>query len=173
MNGSAMPYFLTSQDIQYLSTTTPVYYTPEPSVISWFPDRYLSLAAPVIAYWSFSLFFLFLDNSGWKWLNKYRIHESEEVTSRNLVSLGEVVRAVIVQHTIQTALGFVVLEDMVSGDGVDHLGNMLSWAPTVAWAITSMLGQKSGRHLLETNGALLLYILYWWAIPLTKLFIAM
>lgn len=173
MNGTAIPYFLTRQNLQYLSTESPVYYTPETSVISWLPDRYLSLAAPVVAYWSFSLFFHFLDNSGWKWLDKYRIHESSEVTSRNLVSIGEVVRAVILQHVIQTVLGLFVLEDEVAGAGVDHLGNMLSWAPTMSWAITSVLGQETGRHVLETNGAQLLYNLYWWAIPLIKLFIAM
>ena len=61
---------------------------------------------PVVAYWSYSMFFHIIDV--YELAEQYRIHPSEEEKSRNKVTLHEVVRDVIFQHIIQTIAGFVV-----------------------------------------------------------------
>ena len=61
---------------------------------------------PVVAYWSYSMFFHIIDV--YELAEQYRIHPSEEEKSRNKVTLHEVVRDVIFQHIIQTIAGFAV-----------------------------------------------------------------
>ncbi|CDK28360.1 unnamed protein product [Kuraishia capsulata CBS 1993] len=77
----------------------------KPDLIHGLPDGLLSLAAPVIAYWIFSTFFHLVDL--YELAEKYRIHPSEEVLSRNTVSQAEVIHDVIVQHIVQTTVGYV------------------------------------------------------------------
>ncbi|KAI0955160.1 hypothetical protein AcW1_006828 [Taiwanofungus camphoratus] len=172
MNYTAPSFSPSASQLHYLSTTHPFYYSPRPHLVSWFPDQYLALAAPVAAYWISSFFFHCLDISGWKWLDKYRIHESEEVTKRNLVTRMQVVRAVLLQQVVQTIIGLFWMEDTVSGAGVDHVGAMLRMAPTFTSALL-VLGDKEGGRMMETNGAVLLYTLYWWAIPIAKFVLGM
>ncbi|KAF8324514.1 sphingosine hydroxylase [Amanita rubescens] len=98
-------------DWPYHSTAFPSYYSPRKNLIDGIPDSITAVSSPLIAYWTLSMFFHFLDMSGWKWLEKYRIHESEEVTSKNLVSRSQVLLAVIVQQAIQTALGLLWIQE--------------------------------------------------------------
>ncbi|KAI0372805.1 sphingosine hydroxylase [Pilatotrama ljubarskyi] len=173
MNATAMPFFLDGRQRHYLATHTPFYYTPRTSLVSWLPDHLLTLAVPVVAYWALSIFFHILDTSGWKWLDRYRLHESEEVKSRNLVSRGQVFWAVIFQQFVQTALGLWWIEEMPVGADVDHLANMLRLAEPMARAVTLVFGEKTGSQILATQGAEGLYTLYWWAIPSAKFFLGM
>ena len=158
---------------QYLANTRPVYYSPKHQLLTIAPDNILALAAPVIAYWSLSLVFHFLDISNWKWLDKYRIHESAEVQSRNLVTIGEVIRAVFWQHVVQTIIGYWWVEELPVGDQVDHmtamnimLGSLYNLAKTVA-------GEKAVSPLFEKHAHELVYAVYWWAIPTAKFFLGM
>ncbi|KAI0648813.1 sphingosine hydroxylase [Trametes meyenii] len=173
MNTTNTSTFLDANQLEYLSTHRPFYYVPAPSLLSSLPDHYFALAVPVIAYWVLSLFFHILDTSGWKWLDKYRIHDSEEVKTRNLVTRTQVVWAVIVQHTLQTALGLWWIEEAPGGDQVDHVANMLRLAPALETANKWVFGQDVGANLLATKGADGLYTLYWWAIPAAKFFLGM
>jgi sphinganine C4-monooxygenase len=75
--------------------TFPVYYCQKLDLFNGVPDYIVTLVAPIIAYWCFSLFFHALDMSGWKRLDKYRIHDSEEVQARNLVTRSEVVMCLL------------------------------------------------------------------------------
>ncbi|KAG6856572.1 hypothetical protein H0H87_003072 [Tephrocybe sp. NHM501043] len=127
-------------------TFMPFYYSFSPSLITGIRDSHLALASPIIAYWGLSLFFHFLDISGWKWLEKYRIHESVEVQSRNRATRTEVVWAVILQHAIQTVLGLFWLS--AEGEPVDHQN-------------------------IQAVGPDLVYYVYWWAIPTLQFFAAM
>lgn len=146
--------------------SSPFYYSFEPSLIAGIRDNHLALAAPIIAYWSLSLFFHFLDISGWKWLEKYRIHESKEVTARNRATRTEVVLAVILQHIIQTALGFLWLSP---GKPVNHVEKMQR--------ITAVLRQFTSwavdQENLEVVESPIVYYVYWWAIPAFQLISAM
>ncbi|KAG8220852.1 putative zinc-finger protein, partial [Butyriboletus roseoflavus] len=110
------------------------------------PDNILALAAPVVAYWTMSLFFHYLDMSNWAWLDKYRIHESDEVKSRNRATRSQVFWAVILQHVLQTMLGYYWLSD----------------PPKMS---PSKFGPDTGDYLLELRGADITYWLYWWGIP--------
>jgi sphinganine C4-monooxygenase len=83
-------------------------------------DKHLSLAAPILAYWGLSMLFHPLDVSQFAWLEKYRLHDSEEVKSRNLTSRADVVWAVFVQQIIQTVLGLVFLDEQGSESQYDH-----------------------------------------------------
>lgn len=85
----------------------PVNITPKPSVFSCMSDGMVSLIAPVVAYWGFSLMFHITDV--FELAEKYRIHDSEEVKSRNRVGRVEVFCEVIFQHIVQTTAGFLFL----------------------------------------------------------------
>ena len=171
MNSTAT--FLSPTHLRYLSTQYPIYYVPRVELLDGVPDHYLALAVPVIAYWVLSSFFHLLDISTFKWLDKYRIHESEEVKSRNLVSRTDVLIAVIFQHIVQTGMGYWWMEEKPTGSQVDHVANMLHLAPTFAHLVTLVLGQQSGQQFLAERGVDGLYTLYWWAIPLAKFFFGM
>lgn len=69
-------------------------------------DTHLALALPIIVYWTMGLFFQYLNEKNM--FPQYRLHTPEELESRNKCSLGEVVRAVIYQHILQTIGGLVV-----------------------------------------------------------------
>ncbi|KAI0793958.1 sphingosine hydroxylase [Fomes fomentarius] len=165
--------FLDEGQLRYLSTHTPVYYTSEARLWSPLPDHILAVAVPVIGYWISSLVFHVLDISNWKWLDKHRIHDSEEVKSRNLVTRAEVVRAVIFQQIVQTIVGLWWVDEKPTGEQVDHIANMLWLAPTLERVVTWALGQEVGRQLLANRGAEGLYTLYWWAIPAAKFMFGM
>ncbi|TCD68423.1 hypothetical protein EIP91_010824 [Steccherinum ochraceum] len=170
---STTSVLLTAQQRHFLSTNSPFYYSPRPDILASFPDHYLSLAAPVIAYWVSSCFFHILDMSDWRWLDKYRIHESSEVKSRNLVTRGEVIKAVIFQQVIQTILGLWWMEGAVAGDAIDHVGHMANMLPTIAGMMRAAFGHAVGKQLLEDYTAEVLYAIYWWAIPIARFFLGM
>ena len=172
-SGIRTPSMLSPGQAHYLSTARPVYYSPRAHLVDWLPDHLLALAVPVIAYWIASIFFHILDISEWKWLDKYRIHESAEVKTRNLVTRAQVIRAVILQQIVQTIIGFFWMEKKLSGELVDHVGNMQQLEPAVARILSWTLGEKTGARILDRDGALLLYAVYWWAIPSAKFLFGM
>lgn len=79
---------------------------PIPPLLSWISDFHLSLLLPVAAYWLMSLIFWYIDKKD-LW-SQYRLHTPDEFKSRNRVSKTEVLRSVILQQTIQTALGLLI-----------------------------------------------------------------
>jgi sphinganine C4-monooxygenase len=167
-----MSLFSNSQQL-YLSTVRPFYYVGSRSLLDIMPDHYLSLAAPVVAYWAASLLFHLLDISNARWLDKYRIHESAEVKSRNLASRWDVFTAVVLQHLIQTATGMWWMEDKPTGDAVEHLVPLVARAPLLLSLIRGLFGDKLGAQLWSTYGHQLAYGVYWWAIPIAKLLLGM
>ncbi|EPT00939.1 hypothetical protein FOMPIDRAFT_1023496 [Fomitopsis schrenkii] len=175
MNASDIPSpsMLSPGQVHYLSTTRPIYYSPRAHLVDWLPDHLLALAVPVIAYWVASILFHILDISEWKWLEKYRIHESAEVKSRNLVTRAQVIRAVILQQIVQTIIGVFWMEQELSGELLDHVAHIQWLEPTVARILSWVLGEKTGARILDRDGALLLYTVYWWAIPSVKFLFGM
>ncbi|GEQ66943.1 hypothetical protein JCM33374_g606 [Metschnikowia sp. JCM 33374] len=69
-------------------------------------DGVLAVLSPVIAYWTYATFFHIVDV--YELAEKYRIHPSEEEESRNKATLGEVLYDVVIQHIIQTIVGYCV-----------------------------------------------------------------
>lgn len=88
-----------------MNVPPPISKTLKEPLIDGIRDEYLALAAPVIAYWVVSMIFYFIDK--FELLEKYRIHTPKEVMKRNKCSVFEVVRAVALQHLIQTGIGIL------------------------------------------------------------------
>lgn len=80
--------------------------SPQPDLIPWLPDFWLSIIAPVVVYWVVSLSFHIIDVLDI--FPQYRLHTPEEITKRNHVSRYEVARDVIIQQIIQIATGAVL-----------------------------------------------------------------
>ncbi|KAL8725015.1 MAG: hypothetical protein Q9181_006573 [Wetmoreana brouardii] len=87
---------------------------PVPRLVPWISDFHLSLVLPVAAYWFMSFVFWYIDRRDW--FSQYRIHTPEEFKQRNRVTVGEVLRSVLFQQAIQTALGLAIGYLMDAGD---------------------------------------------------------
>ena len=152
---------------------TPIYYTDNPSLLPWMSDHILAVTSPVIAYWSLSLFFHFLDVSGWRWLENYRIHESKEVKARNRCSRADVVLAVILQQAIQTALALYWISADETSSKADHAGKMHQIGRRLVLVFQWVLGPKWAEAALDLRGADMTYFIYWWGIPIVQFVFAM
>jgi len=75
----------------------------QPPLIAPIPDKYLSLALPIVAYWALSMVFHYIDE--FDLFPQYRLHTPAEVLKRNHVSRWEVVRDVVIQQIVQTIVG--------------------------------------------------------------------
>ncbi|WVQ78358.1 hypothetical protein IAT38_000443 [Cryptococcus sp. DSM 104549] len=152
----------------------PFYHTTRPNLFTSISDKHLSLLAPVLAYWIYSIFFHALDTAQFSYFEKRRIHDSPEVLARNKVTVRQVINAVILQHIVQTALGLWWLED----DEVilrreiyrDHLAGMAGYAPWIADAVLLVLGRRTGEQLLKTHGEAIVRWTYWWGVPAFQMF---
>ncbi|KAF5316511.1 hypothetical protein D9619_006163 [Psilocybe cf. subviscida] len=151
-----------------LAGAYPFYYSPTLRLIESVPDSIVTLAAIVIAYWVASLFFHMLDMSDWRWLDKYRIHPSEEVSKRNMVTRAEVIWAVIIQQVIQTAMGLAWLSDEAKHI-VDHAQELQRLVDFMQPAFAVVLGHNVSPLLLARTA----HFVYWWGIPGAQLLFAM
>ncbi|KAI9721603.1 MAG: hypothetical protein M1828_005093 [Chrysothrix sp. TS-e1954] len=79
---------------------------PQPSLLGWLPDAYLTLILPILAYWGFSMLFHMIDELDL--FPQYRLHTPAEVLKRNHVSRWEVVRDVVIQQVVQTIVGIAI-----------------------------------------------------------------
>ena len=152
----------------------PFYHVHRESVFPGIPDAIASLLINVFAYWLFSLIYYCLDSSGFRWLDKYRIQESDEVKKRNLVSRGQVVRLVAFQQCIQMALGtawFVLVPVPSSSKNYPHELRALS--VKIAKLLFTIFGEPRGRGVFELYGPTLTYATYWWLIPAWQFIVAM
>ena len=80
--------------------------TTLPPLIWPIPDKVLTLLMPFAAYWALSLFFHWIDVNDF--LPQYRLHTPVEVLKRNRVSRWEVVRDVLIQQAVQSAMGILL-----------------------------------------------------------------
>lgn len=168
MNSTACHTFLDGHKACFLLTNVPFYYSHKPSLVDNFPDHFLALASPIIAYWSLSLFFHYLDTSDWKCLDKYRIHDSAEVKSRNRATRSQVVWGVLLQQLIQTLLGLAWLSDD-GADAVNHGEKMQA----IAQRVGPVLSRVVGEQLVQERLGDAVYFVYWWAIPTVQFLASM
>lgn len=146
----------------------PFYYSYNHTLVKGISDHHLALVAPIAAYWSLSLIFHFLDTRDWKSLEKYRIHDSAEVASRNLVTRSQVVWAVIFQQIVQTFLGYFWLSDQPT-ETASHGEQMERIARILLPIVQRIAGGRIGPTVLSN----LVYYVYWWAIPALQFLFAM
>ena len=149
------------------------YFSTRPSVFSWCDDKILSLLSPIAVYWILSLVFYALDVLKLPYFEKRRIHESEEVMSRNKVTIVQVIKAVLWQQAVQTLLGLYWLENDGPGEGLDILDDMTRLAPKVATGVFVLLGPRTGETVLKNYGMDLVRWMYWWGIPFAQLWLSL
>lgn len=146
----------------------PFYHFHRPTVIHGLQDTVLSLISPLVAYWTVSIFFTLLDYLELPSIEKYRLHEPEEVTSRNRVTPKEVVQAVLLQQVVQTVLGLLCLEEEPSVVDRDYLSEMRSYAGPVATMVCIILPPQHARWVLIRYGKQMTQWAYWWAVPVLQ-----
>ncbi|GAA6004539.1 hypothetical protein JCM10207_000924 [Rhodosporidiobolus poonsookiae] len=151
------------------SDLRPWYWADRAEVIPGLSDKALSLLAPVVAYWSLSLFFEAVDRAGWDCFERHRIHEPEEIKSKNKVTAREVFLAVVFQHVVQTIAGWFLIPEEPPRDDV---AGLTWWGRQVAWAVFALGGQKKGAAFMAQYGELATRWLYWYAIPAVRLAVA-
>lgn len=165
------------QHIAPSSPGYPLYHSYHRSIFPWISDKHLSLLVPVGAYWVFSLVFHYLDTMQFPYFEKRRIHESPEVMARNKCTVLQVVRAVVIQHAVQTVLGLVWFGDEETLYQrevlVNHLGRMAALAPKVAKGVFLALGPRTGEAVLRAHGEGLVRWMYWWGIPAGQLLLGL
>lgn len=159
------PYELVPTPLSY-----PIYYTPRLSLLSWISDKDLSLLTPLVLYWVASGFFEALDKSNLAFLDKYRIHEPEEVKRRNRVSAKTVFYAVIVQQVLQTALGYLALDEneAIHEAMRDHRIGLQTYGAYISRAAFLLLGPSMGSKALRYAGAEFTSWMYWWGVPILQ-----
>ncbi|KAI9721241.1 MAG: hypothetical protein M1812_002402 [Candelaria pacifica] len=118
--------------------------TPLPSLIPPIPDKLLTLLLPVAAYWGLSMFFHWIDTRDY--LSRYRLHTPAEVLKRNHVSRWEVIRDVVIQQVIQTAVGWLL--GMTEPD--DYYGK--EHYDVAVWARRIRIAQRAIPGILGSVG---------------------
>ena len=78
---------------------------PLPPLLPFISDLHLSLAIPLVTYWTLGLTFHAFDIYGY--LQQYRIHTPKEIGKRNRVSRFECLRGVLFNQTLQTLFGII------------------------------------------------------------------
>ncbi|KAF8948285.1 hypothetical protein BGZ52_007034, partial [Haplosporangium bisporale] len=141
--------------------------TVQAPLFSFISDQSLALLLPIIVYWVYSLAFHWISIKEFGWFEKYRIHDKEEET-RNRVSLPEVIKAVIIQQLLQTALGFIVV---VADDSDMIFDDDLSLARYQTW-ITSALAVV-GIQLSQATIANMAHVCYFYLESMIRFFVAM
>jgi sphinganine C4-monooxygenase len=166
VNGTGLDAFSSTSS----SLSFPFYHAARPALLPFISDKNLSLAITVIAYWASSLLFHLFDQKDL--FLRYKIQESEEVKRRNKVTMYEVVRAVALQHVVQTLLGLVVLTEDPAEIFRDHGAEIAQTGVWVERALYVLLGAKWQSVVMEKCGLQLASWMYWWGVPLVQLFAA-
>jgi len=117
---------------------------PLPPLISWIPDKYLTLALPIIAYWAVSMMFHMVDV--YELFPQYRLHTPAELLKRNHVSRWDVFRDVIVQQIIQTlfGIGLAMIDEDATYGKEDY--------DIAVWAQRIRIAQRAIPIVLSTIG---------------------
>ncbi|KAH3661187.1 hypothetical protein OGAPHI_006594 [Ogataea philodendri] len=127
---------------------------PKTDLVEGLPDGILAAIAPVVAYWVYSSFYHIIDV--YELAEKYRIHPSEEMLTRNTVTVAVVVRDVIFQHIIQTVAALVFYQyDTLPTTGFEN-NTLWTWRQNVPGIVPTWT----------------LYLIYWYGLSLLKIAVA-
>lgn len=115
------------------------------------PDGITALICPIVAYWTYSMYFHTIDVNGW--FTKYKLHPSEEQLRMNKVTFHVVLRDVFIQHIIQTVVGLIAYHfDSVPMTGYEN-AVMWDWRQSLPAVVPTAV----------------IYWVYWYGISLAKL----
>ena len=172
---SVFTFFKDNYTIYNPPADVPFYYADRPALIPGVTDGILALVAPIIGYWTLSLFFHGLDISGWQWLNKHRIHEADKGKNRELVTQSEVIWEVVIQQAFQAMLKYFngVIGD-VSIEPEGWRGEMENVSAVMMHVARTVLGNELGEKVLQgVEKVNMVYFLYWWGIPAVQFCVVM
>lgn len=110
-----------------------------------------------------------LDHLQLPFTEKYRLHESKELTMRNTVSPFKVAYMVILQQVIQTILGLYVLSEDFNEINMtlkDHFLRVEGINQSLGTGIIRLIGVANQNWILTClkDGQISNWI-YWWGIP--------
>ncbi len=130
---------------------------PQPHLLPPIPDKLLTLILPIAAYWGLSMLFHWIDTKDY--FPKYRLHTPAEVSSRNRISRWEVVRDVVIQQVVQTAVGWLLgmtePDDLMGKEAYD----IAVWARRIRIAqralpgLLSLVGLDAAGIAKDLNGS--------------------
>jgi len=166
MDDTTNPLHIVLNRTQHTSFSYPIYYNDSPQLLPFMSDRLLAVFFPTLVYWAISIPFDILDRHAPKWIEKYRINESAEESSRNRVSKKSIILTVMSQQVVQSIIGVLFLEDRVKSH--DHLGEISKIQSTLAAWLLPLLGLNNTVALLSPSNNSLAASIYWWAIPLVQ-----
>jgi len=118
--------------------------TPRQPLLPPIPDNILALILPIVAYWTVSLAFHYIDVHDY--FPQYRLHTPAELLKRNHVSRRDVVRDVILQQVVQTIAGLVV----AYFDSPEYVGK--EEYDVAVWARRIRIAQRALPRLLALVG---------------------
>ncbi len=113
---------------------------------------------------------------GWRWLERYRLHESKEVTRLNRATVGEVVRAVVTEQVLQTAIGLWWLSgrsDVEDATKINHALRTSALLQNIQHIMHLLLGSGAGDKAFAHYGPQVAWWLYWYLVPGVQMFTAL
>ncbi|VVT58570.1 uncharacterized protein SAPINGB_P006275 [Magnusiomyces paraingens] len=115
----------------------------KPPLLPFITDNHLALILPIIVYWSMGLFFHVLNERNM--FARYRLHTPEELEKRNKCSLWQVLRAVFIQHSLQTISG-ILLEMFEPHETTGHEARAL-WGIEHWFLLNGLLNVKLSKDM--------------------------
>ena len=174
MTSTLKPNLNLSSDSWPPPISFPWYHVERTCLIPGVSDDITTLIAPVLLYWTVSLFFHLLDISGWEWLERYRVQPSADILRRNLATKGQVVAAVMKIQLMQTFLGCIWGYLFNEHEETrNYPVELQETSGTIARWLIRMVGEDQTLQILSKYGSLMTYYAYWWAVPLIQLAFAM
>lgn len=156
--------------IQPNQVNLPIYHFHRPEVVPGLNDSSLTLIVPLLTYWSVSILFMALESLEITWIEKYRLHEPEAVKRRNRVTPHQVIKAVLVQQALQTALGIAYLDSSPSTIlDRDYLAEMKPFASVISILVRIIFPPKHALWILTRYGQQATQWSYWWGLPILQL----
>ncbi|KDE02752.1 hypothetical protein MVLG_06720 [Microbotryum lychnidis-dioicae p1A1 Lamole] len=138
----------------------------------WSPisDSVAAVAAPFVVYWAMSALFMFIDALDLRSFDRYRIHNPEEAKTKNRVGKVQVLRAVLIQQVLQTALGLYWLADFdpTHGPFRDHAASIATYAERMARVVRFLVMSSSPVKPTSPIIADAAHWLYWWGVPIVQ-----
>ncbi|KAI8583010.1 hypothetical protein K450DRAFT_225902 [Umbelopsis ramanniana AG] len=144
---------------------------PPHRLIPYMSDEALAVVMPVFAYWVYSIAFHFIMKAEIPFFEKYRIHTLEEMETKNKVSLYEVLRMVLVQQTLQTILGIMVLPSE-EPTAFNHQFMLKMYEENLHRYLAPMLALDQS-YITDEVVHWLAYAAYWIVVPASQFFVAM
>ena len=146
----------------------PFYFAPRQNLVGGISDSLVAMLLPGISYWFVSLAYTFLDYTEWKWLDPYRIHEPEEIKSRNLVTRTRVIIGVFSIQAMQVLITLMIPDHIPAFSDAQYARESEAMkSALLRFAQQAFIPTLLGSALTSHEGEIA-YWLYWWIAPAAR-----